>query len=153
MTDPGNAIHALQVPLEVVKWRAAAENAQAQLDALVDEKGLGACACPLLQGGIGFPCASPSSHQPALICFGTGMWVEAREQTFATRLEEQLKAALADKAALEAQLDGGGGGGAPSGKQSRRLSDGGMTRLREAEGKAQLLEVRGSAAGRPLRVP
>lgn len=32
-----------QVPLEVVKWRAAAENAQAQLDALVDEKGLGAC--------------------------------------------------------------------------------------------------------------
>lgn len=31
------------MPLEVVKWRAAAENAQAQLDALVDEKGLGMC--------------------------------------------------------------------------------------------------------------
>ena len=26
-----------------MKWRAAAENAQAQLDALVDEKGLGKC--------------------------------------------------------------------------------------------------------------
>ena len=34
-----------QVPLETVKWKAAAENAQRQLDALVDEKGLGKCAC------------------------------------------------------------------------------------------------------------
>lgn len=31
-----------QVPLETVKWKTAAENAQLQLDALVDEKGLGA---------------------------------------------------------------------------------------------------------------
>ena len=30
---------------------------------------------------------------------------------------------------------------APGDKRGRRLSDGGMTRLREAEGKAQLLEV------------
>jgi hypothetical protein len=36
--------------------------------------------------------------------------VEAREQTFATRLEEQLKAALEDKAALEAELMGGEAG-------------------------------------------
>lgn len=73
------------------------------------------------------------------------MWVEAREQTFATRLEEQLKAALADKAALEERFLGegaGGGEGGGGGKHSRRLSDGGMTRLREAEGKAQLLAVR-----------
>ena len=34
-----------QVPLESIKWRAAAENAQAQLDALLDEKGLGALRC------------------------------------------------------------------------------------------------------------
>lgn len=33
-----------------------------------------------------------------------GMWVEAREQTFATRLEEQLRAALADKASLVGDL-------------------------------------------------
>jgi hypothetical protein len=69
------------------------------------------------------------------------MWVEAHEQTFATRLEEQLKAALEDKAALEAEFLGGAEGG-PNAKHSRRLSDGGMTRLREAEGKAALLEVR-----------
>ena len=72
--------------------------------------------------------------------------MEAREQTFATRLEGQLKAALEDKAALEAEFLGGaeGAGGAKA-KHSRRLSDGGMTRLREAEGKAALLEVRWEA--------
>lgn len=52
------------------------------------------------------------------------------------------------QAALEEQLANGGGaeGGLAAGvgdKRGRRLSDGGMTRLREAEGKAQLLEVGG----------
>ncbi|GAB5033314.1 kinesin-like protein kif15 [Nannochloropsis oceanica] len=76
-----------QVPAEAIKWRAAAENAQAQLDALLDEKQ------------------------------GLGMWVEDREKTFATALEEQLKAILVEKAELEAKLYGGGGGGREGGRE------------------------------------
>jgi len=119
-----------QVPAEAIKWRAAAENAQAQLDALLDEKQ------------------------------GLGMWVEDREKTFATALEEQLKAILVEKAELEAKLYGGGGwgeggrevgsgggggggggrGGREVGSGGRRLSDGGMSRLREAEVRTVHLE-------------
>ena len=100
-----------QVPAEAIKWRAAAENAQAQLDALLDEKQ------------------------------GLGMWVEDREKTFATALEEQLKAILVEKAELEAKLYGGeGGGDGEGGRGGRRLSDGGMNRLREAEVRTVHLE-------------
>ena len=40
-----------QVPLETVKWKTAAENAQRQLDALVDEKGLGKCSKTRMANG------------------------------------------------------------------------------------------------------
>ena len=102
-----------QVPAEAIKWRAAAENAQAQLDALLDDKE------------------------------GLGMWVDDREKTFATALEEQLKATLVEKAELEARLyggEGGGEGGREGGRAGRRLSDGGMNRLREAEMRTVQLE-------------
>lgn len=108
-----------QVPVEAIKWRAAAENAQAQLDALLDEKE------------------------------GLGMWVDDREKTFATALEERLRATMVEKAELEARVFGGtaGGEGEP-GKGQKRLSDGGMNRLREAEMSTVRLEDELTAATR-----